>query len=153
MKRLFLFAVLISTVTLAGFWAAPKICMMMWPGSVHPSQSWYFALGLGVEQEKVLKELESSFRKDTDKLCMEICSQRLELLNIMRDPTVNQDIVYQKIEQIGRLQITLEKEIATHILQVKKNLTPTQSEVYLGRIRQELAESIRQGGYGEVLAS
>jgi len=151
MKRLLIFAVLISAVTLAGFWTAPKICMMMWPGSVHPSQSWYFALGLNVAQEKALKEAEASFREETDKLCMQICSQRLELLNLMRDPKVSQDAVYQKIEQIGRLQITLEKEIATHILQVKKNLTPAQSEVYLGRIRQELAESIRQSGFGEVL--
>lgn len=151
MKKLLIFTVLISAITLAGFWGGRKICMLMWPGSLNPSQSWYFNLGMNAKQAESLKKLDSAFRKDTDKVCMRICKERLDLLNMMRDPNVKPDAVYRKIEEIGVLQISLEKEIATHILKVKKDLSPEQSEAYLNTIRQELRESIKQSGYGEVL--
>lgn len=151
MKKLLIFAVLISVVTLAGFWGGRKMCMMMWPGSLNPSQSWYFNLGLNPEQAQSLKNLDSAFRKDTDKVCMRICKERLDLLNMMRDPKTDPNAVYKKIEEIGALQVSLEKGIATHILKVKKDLSPEQSEAYLNTIRQELRDSIKQSGYGEVL--
>lgn len=151
MKKLLIFTVLISVITLAGFWGGRKMCMLMWPGSVNPTQNWYFNLGLSPAQAESLKKLDSAFRKDTDKVCMRICKERLELLNMMRDPNIKPDAVYKKIEEIGTLQVSLEKEIATHILKVKKDLSPEQSEAYLNTIRQELRESIKQSGYGEIL--
>ena len=127
------------------------MCMLMWPGSLNPNQSWYFNLGMNAKQAEALKKLDSAFRKDTDNICMRICKERLDLLNMMRDPNVNSDAVYKKIEEIGAVQVSLEKEIATHILKVKKDLSPEQSEAYLNTIRQELHEAIKQSGYGEVL--
>ncbi len=151
MRRLLVFTILVSAITLIGFWGGKKACMLMWPGSLNPSQAWYFSLGLSLEQAESLKELDSAFRKDTDKICMRICKERLELLNLMRDPKAKPEAVYQKIEEISAMQTSLEKEIATHILRVKKDLTPEQSEAYLDKIRQELHESIRRSGYGEIL--
>lgn len=151
MRKLLAFAVLISVVTIAGFWGGRKVCMLMWPGSVNPSGAWYFNLGLNDKQADSLKRLESGFRKDADKFCMRICKERLELLNMMKDPKVKPDLIYKKIEEVGALQVSLEKQIATHILQVKNDLTPEQSEAYLNRIHRELADSIKQAGYGEVL--
>jgi len=127
------------------------MCMMMWPGSINPSQNWYYALGLSSEQSALLKELDASFRQDADKLCMTICKERLDLLNLMKDKNVSQEVVYKKIEKIGNLQILLEKQIASHILQVKKDLTPEQSQAYLNRIHEELRQSIVKNGYGEIL--
>ena len=151
MKKLLFFAILISGITLFGFWGGRKMCMLMWPGSVNPSGAWYFNLGLNDKQADSLKRLESGFRKDADKFCMRICKERLELLNMMKDPKVKPDLIYKKIEEVGALQVSLEKQIATHILQVKNDLTPEQSEAYLNRIHRELADSIKQAGYGEVL--
>ena len=151
MKKLILFTVLISVVTLGGFWGGKKVCMMMWPGSLNPSQNWYFALGLNAGQAESLKRLESSFRKETDGLCMKICQERLNLLNLMKQKEANQEVINKKIEAIGGLQILLEQQIAAHILEVKKNLTPEQSLAYLDRIHEELRNSVRQSGYGEIL--
>lgn|SRR3989338_3821259 len=151
MKKLLIFTVLISAVTLAGFWGARKVCMLMWPGSLNPNQMWYSNLGLNPEQAESLKKLDSAFRQDTDKVCMRICKERMELLNLMRDPNTKPEAVYKKIEEIGAMQVGLEKEIATHILKVKQDLTPEQSEAYLNRIRAELHDSIKQAGFGEVL--
>lgn len=152
MKKLILFTALISAVTLAGFWGGRKVCMMlMWPGSVNPSAAWYFNLGLSPEQAESLKKLESGFRGHADQFCTRICKERLELLNLMRNPAAEPERIYKKIEEIGALQVSLEKQIATHILEVKKDLTPEQSQAYLNRIQEELRDTIRQSGYGEVL--
>src|SRR5207249_9037648 len=141
----------IAAVTLAGFYGGRKVCMLMWPGSVNPKQSWYFNLGLNPEQASSLKKLDSAFRNDTDKICMRVCKERLELLKLMRDPQAKPDTIYKKIEEIGAMQVSLEKQIATHILKVKKDLTPEQSEAYLNTIRRELEQTIKQSGYGEIL--
>ena len=152
MRKLLLFTVLISGVTILGFWGGRKACMhFMWPGSVNPSQAWYFNLGLNPKQAEILKNLESGFRPDADKFCTRICKERLELLNLMRNPNTKPENIYQKIEEIGALQVALEKQIATHILEVKNDLTPEQSKAYLDRIERELHHSIEQAGYGETL--
>lgn len=152
MKKLFVFAAFISIVTVAGFWGGQKLCMMlMWPGSLNPSQAWYFNLGLSPEQAQSLKEIDSAFRKEADTFCMRICKERLELLNMMRNPNTEPAAIYKKIGEIGALQTSLEKEIATHILTVKEDLTPEQGEAYLDKIRDELRESINRSGFGEIL--
>lgn len=151
MKKLLLFVVVISVMTLAGFWGGRKVCMLMWPASLNPSQNWYYALGLSPEQAESLKGIEGSFRKDADKMCMRICQERFELLNLMGKKDADPAEVNRKIEEIGGLQVLLEKQIASHILEVKKGLTPEQTDAYLNRIHRELAESIKRNGYGEVL--
>lgn len=152
MRKLIFFTVLISLITLAGFWGGRKACLLMWPASLNPSQNWYYALGLSSKQAESLKTLEASFRKDADRLCMQICRERLNLLKRMNDPSADPQAVYRKIEEIGAMQVLLEKQIAAHILEVKKNLTPEQSQAYLDRIHRELRESIIKSGYGEILS-
>ena len=151
MKKLLLFTAIISLVTLGGFFGGKKVCMMMWPGSVNPSQAWYFELGLNKQQAESLKSLETSFRDRTDKLCMKICGERLKLLNQMKEGHVDREAVYKKIEEIGALQVSLEKEIATHILDVKDDLTPAQSQAYLDRIHEQFLDSLKKSGYKEIL--
>ena len=153
MKKIFIFTLLVSVVTLAGFWVAPKICMLMWPGSLHPNQSWTASLGLDARQAASLERLESSFRKESDKMCVTICGERMSLLRLMRAKPVDEKAVDGKIEEIGRLQIQLEKQIASHILEVKKGLTAEQSQAYLDRIQEDLSQSIRQSGYVEAVSS
>lgn len=153
MRKLIIFVAIVSAITLAGFWGGRKACMLMWPGSMNPSQNWYFALGLNAEQAKSLEKLESSFRKDTDDHCMKICKERLGLLRLISHKGANGEVVNRKIEEIGTLQVLLEKQIAAHILEVKKDLTPEQADAYLGHIRAELHQSIIRSGYGEILGS
>ena len=123
----------------------------MWPGSMNPSQAWYLELGLNPSQAESLKKDEMSFRERTDKLCMKICQERLRLLGQMREKNTDRLALYRKIEEIGVLQVSLEKEIATHILNVKDDLTPEQSQAYLDRIHAEFRDSLKKSGYGEIL--
>ena len=151
MKKLIVLTVIVSFATLAGFYGGKQVCMLMWPGSVNPNTAWYTELGLTEKQAAILRDKESSFRASTDKLCMKICAERLALLNQMKAASPDRPAVEKKIEEIGALQVAIEKEIASHILNVKENLTPAQSQVYLDRIHEQFRETMRQSGYGEIL--
>ena len=151
MRKLLLLTVVIAGVTLAGFWGGRKVCMLMWPGSLRPSQAWYGHMGLSPSQTDALQKLDRAFREQTDRVCMKICRERLALLNLMRDPKADPQVIYHHIEEIGAIQVSLEKAIATHILTAKTVLTPVQSQAYLNRIQQQLHESIEQSGYGTLL--
>ena len=143
MKKLIALTVLISAVTLAAFWASRKICLVCGVGS-HGGKISYADLGLNAGQEKTLKGLELSYRKQADELCRKICALRLEVFRLMKNSKTDSGILDKKIEEIGGFQIRLEKETAAHILEVQKNLGPGQSDRYMTRIESQLCESIRQ---------
>jgi Spy/CpxP family protein refolding chaperone len=143
MKKLLLFAVLISAVTLVGFWGGRKACTaLMWPSSLNASQSWLSGLGVSPSQEKTLKEMDASFRRQSDRACIEICRERMELLNRMNDPEASSENILAKVEAIGSQQTAMEKMLVAHMLEVRKHLTPEQSKVYLERVRREFQKSI-----------
>lgn len=82
---------------------------------------------------------------------MLICQERVRLLEQMKDKRVSSDILYRKTEEIGQLQISLEKKVIAHILEVDKSLTPSQSKAYLERIYRQQCQMIAKSGYGESL--
>lgn len=145
MKRLLLFGILISLVTLSGFWASQKMCnMTMCPMGYRSQGEGYSNLGLSAQQTETLKKLDSTFGKSADQICMKVCQGRFELLRMLGDPKANAKTIDQKVEEIGALQISLEKDVAHHILEVRKELTPEQTEKYLVQLRGKLQESMKQ---------
>ena len=151
MKKLLIFSAVIAGVTLIGFWAGKKTCMMMCQGPLKPNPYCHFALDLNPQQAQSLEKMESGFRKDADKICMQICKERWALVQLIGDKAASPDAINKKIEEIGAMQVSLEKEIAAHILEAQKTLTPQQSEAYLDRLKAELSQSIQKSGYGEVI--
>ena len=150
MKKLLLFTASISVITLVGFFGGKEVCTMMSPMRAGSSQSWYSGLGLSAAQTESLKKTESSFRKNVDALCMRICQERADLLEQVKNGHMSSEIAYKKIEDIGQLQISLEKEVIAHILQVDKSLTPSQSKAYLEKIYRQQCQMTAQSGYGEI---
>ncbi len=152
MKKLLIFTVIVSAVTLGGLWSGKKFCTMMsLPLGGRSGQAIYSEMGLDAAQTESVRKLEASFRKEADALCMRICEERVRLLKEMKDKRVSPDVLYKKNEEIGQLQISLEKKVIAHILQVNKGLTSSQSEAYLERIYQQQCQMIAQSGYGEIL--
>ena len=151
MKRLIFFTVLISAMTLGGFCGVKKIHQMEYPGGFTPNESWYRSLGLDSQQTQTLKNLESSFKKDADQLCMRICRERSAVLDFIEQGPGSREVANFKIEEIGRLQIQLEKEVVAHIFEVTKHLTPAQCKAYVDRIQQDFANSMQQCDYEQVL--
>ncbi len=145
MRRLLFFAVLIAMVTLFGFWASQKMCnMTMCPMGYRSQGEGYSNLGLSAKQTETLKKLDSTFQKSADQICMKVCQGRFELLRMLGDPKANAKTIDQKVEEIGALQISLEKGVAAHILEVRKELTSEQTEKYLAQLHAKLQESMKQ---------
>ena len=139
-------------MTLGGLWSGNKFCTMMSSlGGTRSGQVLYSEIGLDASQTESVRKLEASFRKDADALCMHICQERADLLKQMKDKRADQEALYKRVEEIGQLQISLEKKVIAHILQVNKTLTPSQSEAYLERIYQQQCRMIAKSGYGESL--
>ncbi|MBI4971742.1 MAG: periplasmic heavy metal sensor [Candidatus Omnitrophica bacterium] len=132
-------AVVISGITLLSFWGGKQTCMMMMT-----EKTSYEGLNLSAGQEKTLTDLDDSFRKEVDMLCMNVCRERTALMNLLSETNSNPEAIYKKIEEIGGLQVGLEKKTADHILEIKKTLSPRQTAVYLKRVREELQKSIQQ---------
>lgn len=149
MKRLIYLTILISAVTLTGYWAGRKICMGMWPGTVNPSRNWYEGLKISPGQADFFRLEDAAFRRDADPLCMRICARRLEILSLIKTEKADSEKVFGKIAEVGTMQVELEKRIAAHILAVKSKLSPADQETYLARIRRELQASIRQSGFAK----
>lgn len=152
MKKLLIFTVIVSAVTLGGLWSGKKFCTMMsMPVGTRSGQAIYSEMGLDAAQTESVRKLEAAFRKDADALCMRICRERVELLKQMKDKRASQEALDKRVEEIGQMQISLEKKVIAHILQVNKGLTPSQSKAYLERIYEQQCQMIAQSGYGEIL--
>ena len=151
MKKILMLSLVIAGATLIGFWGGKKTCMLMCQGPLKANPYCHYALDLNPEQAKSLEKLETSFRQDANKMCMQICKERWDLLRLMGDVSVSPDAINKKIEEIGAMQTALEKEIAAHILAAQKTLMPQQSQAYLARLKAELGQSIQKNGYGEVM--
>jgi Spy/CpxP family protein refolding chaperone len=147
MKKIIFFTVLIAVVATAGFWTTRKVCSLCFlPKQNHT----YPKLDLSGPQQKSVIQAENKFRAYADKVCMKICDLRLEIVQMMAQSNVDKEALNKKIEEVGQLQISLEKSVAEHVLEMKKHLTPEQSERYLDSIRRELHSTMRHMGMNSV---
>jgi uncharacterized membrane protein len=152
-KKLIILTILISGITLAGFFGGRMAGVMLTSSTPSRGQSWYYNLGLNPQQAKELRASDEALREESDRICMRICKERLALFDLVRSSEAEPQVIYQKIGEIGAMQVALEREIATHILKVKSILTPERSETYLRRIRDDLNQAVKDGGYEELLES
>ena len=146
MKKLLLLTFLVSFATLGAFWAGKKTCLMMTSTGLQAQKTWYADLGLSADQEKSLKELEGGFRQRADALCMQVCREKQNLLDILSNANAPRQVIEEKIEVIGKLQTQLEKEVVSHIFEVRKFLTPSQNRTYRDRIQRQFQKALKLDG-------
>lgn len=143
MKRLLFFTLLISAVTLTAYWGTQKLCTScLFKG--HGPQVSFKALDLTAEQQSRIAAKQSTYQKQADELCMKICAGRLEVLRLIKDPAASQEMLDAKIDEVGKLQSQLEKEVARHLRDVRADLEPAQYEKFMEQIRREIHESMNQ---------
>ena len=116
MKKLIFLTVIVSVVTLTGFLGARKMCQTM--------------------------NCPMKMSKEAGQICAKVCAGRMEVLQLLKDPQATPQSIDEKVEEVGRLQTSLEKKIVRHILEVKTRLTPEQSQAYLRRIEKELEKTM-----------
>lgn len=128
---LVLFALVISLATLAAFCGGKQVCMMMSGQSVLMSE----------------KEADGPFLKEANALCMDICRERMNLMNLLGDKTARPEFIHKKVEEIGLMQTALERKIADHILAMRNRLSGEESQAYLKKIRANFEKSMQQCGF------
>src|SRR3989338_884258 len=122
MKKLILLTAIVSLATLAGFWGFKRSCSLCSLKGHFGATSTTKDLQLTRDQQKWFTPLETRFQKQIEGICMQICDKRMEVVDLMSEPGVQSGALHQKIEAVGALQILLEKQIADHVLEVKKGL-------------------------------
>ena len=147
MKKLLIFTFIVSVATLVGLWSGKKVCSMM-PSAARSSQALYSGMSLNASQTGSIRKLEDSFQKAADELCMKVCEERVNLLSQIKNGQISREEIEKKVEEIGQIQIFLEKQTATHILDINKILTPSQSAVYLERVYQQQCQMTAKSGHG-----
>ena len=109
-----------------------------------PQKDLYSEIGLDRAQTEIVRKMDASFGGEADQLCMRICRERARLLEQIKDKSILPETIDKKVEEIGRLQISLEKKVIAHILQVDQFLTPSQSEAYLEKIYRQQCQMMSQ---------
>ena len=137
MKKLFVFALVIAVVTLAGFWGGAKVCRMA-SGVGSSCFQGCDPSGAILSQDPAWRAYDSAFQNKTQTLCMQICRERAVLLDQIKNSSGPSLEISSKIDQIGQLQIALEKEVAQHIFEMKKRLPPDKAENFFRRLESRL---------------
>lgn len=145
MKKLILFTLLISAVTAGSFWGGQRLCMRM-QNDPNFGTDWLSGLGLAKEEVEIFKKEDAVFRKETNRMCRELCRQRMELLELIGQ-NAGEPEVFQKIDAIGGLQTSLEKNMVKHMLGIKSKLPAEKGSAYLAHLRGQLEKSINQCVY------
>ncbi len=146
MKKLIIFTLAVSVATLIGLWSGKKMCTMA-PFASRSSQPLYSGISLNASQTESIQKLEDEFQKEADELCMKVCQERVDLIGQIKNGQISREAIEKKVEEIGQIQILLEKQTATHILDINRILTPSQSAAYLERVYQKQCRMAAKGGY------
>ncbi len=139
MKKLFVFTLVVSLVTLAGFWGGRQVCRMTsgMGSTCFPSCN---PAGSILSQDPEWKALDTEFQDKTRALCMKICKERaalLEQIKIASEPTPE---ISARIEKIGQLQIDLEKQVAAHIFEAKKRMPPKNAKSFIRHLESQIRQ-------------
>lgn|SRR3989338_4738627 len=148
MKKILIFAAVVSLIAVGGYWSGQKACRMMMTRMM-TSQDLYKELGLDAGQAAKLKALDAAFQKSADGVCLKICRERQALIDLMKDKRTTEAALHAKIDAIGRLQTNFEKQTASHVLAVRGLLTPDQAERYLKRVEGQFQQALKKSGYAE----
>ena len=95
-------------------------------------------LSLSESQLKQLKPLEKSLELKMEKLRILLREKRGELVDLLTEPQPDQKAIANKLNEIASGQVELEKEIVTHLLQIKEILTPMQQKKFFALIEDRL---------------
>ncbi len=97
-------------------------------------------LELSPEQRQALRSLAPEHWRKVRELREQLARQRQELFGLIKQENLpDWPPVQIKIREIGDLQLRLEEEKLSHLLEIQKNLTPEQRRRLVSNLEQRLA--------------
>ncbi len=83
-------------------------------------------LNLSAEQVKELNLIQQTYYQETQLLRTQFLSKRLELRELITDPTVKMESIRSKYHEMTEIQSRLEEKVADYLIKVRNLLTPEQ---------------------------
>jgi Spy/CpxP family protein refolding chaperone len=105
-----------------------------WPRS---DESWE-ELSLSPQQSQKMQNLRFSFEQEVESLRLQMRERRNALLGEARNPSPNLDRIDSLIEEIGVLQINIQKKSVRNLLKDKRVLTPGQQKKYFSLFQEHM---------------
>ena len=105
-----------------------------WPRS---DESWE-QLSLTPQQSQKMQNLRLSFEQDVESLRLQMWEKRNSLLEEARNPSPKLDRIDSLIEEIGALQMNIQKRSIRNLLKDKRVLSPRQQERYFSLFQEHV---------------
>jgi Spy/CpxP family protein refolding chaperone len=105
------------------------------------SESWQklqTEISLTPHQSQTLKGLRNSLEREVESIRQHIAEKRNALLEEARNPSPNLNRIDSLIEEIGTLQMDIQKKSVRNLLKDKRILTPIQQERYFSLFEQHM---------------
>src|SRR4030042_3247551 len=108
----------------SGMRMGPGMGMTHWRGE---NRGWRASeLNLSSDQAKELDLIQQTYFRETQLLRAQLFSKRLELREILTNPTVQIESIRSKYSEINEMQSRFEEKAVEYLIKVKNLLTPEQ---------------------------
>jgi Spy/CpxP family protein refolding chaperone len=112
------------------------------PPPLHLRALWR-SLNLDASQRRALHGLFPEHREKVTKLRDALFHKRQELFGLLKNEPSDQTAIRAKVREISALQGQLEEELMRFLLELKKNLKPEQTTVFLDLVQTRLDKAMR----------
>ena len=107
-----------------GMRMSPGMGMTHWRGE---NRGWRASqLNLSTEQTKELNLIQQAYYHETQLLRAQLLSKRLELRELLRNPTIKIELIRSKYHEITETQSRFDEKAAEYLIKVRNLLTPEQ---------------------------
>ena len=83
-------------------------------------------MDLTKDQTRQVESIQADFRKEILQIRSSLLARRIELHDLLRDPTIEEGTIWMKLKEIEGLNRSLEETIIHYQLLVRRILTPDQ---------------------------
>jgi len=125
--QMFTFLLLFAFMTSSAF-SQPGIGMRRWKGDDQCSRA--SELNLSQEQRKSLDLLQQTFFREAQLLRLEIFTKKLELRELLTNPTMRVEIIRGKTSEIAELQSKQGERAVEYLIKVRNLLSPEQLKTW-----------------------
>ena len=138
MKRFLIWAALLVLVGLAAYGLA-RGCCHFWAKPCVSGEGLIDQLGLTAAQRAEVAPVEADYMRKKKASCDLLCAKRAQLIQTLKQPEWDRDVMFQLVEEIGREQTLFEQETIDYIIAVSAHLDEPQKN----RLKQTVAEELR----------
>ncbi len=138
MKRFWIAAVLLALSGLAAYGLA-RGCCRFWAKKEGVNEQILDRLALTSEQRLAVAPIEADYLKKKNATCELLCAKRAQLIQTMKQPEWDRDVLFQLVQEIGQEQTLFEQETIDYLTALNQYLDEPQKK----RLRELVTAELR----------